>query len=418
MSLPSKSDARLARARPWQYVLAGFAASLASIGLARFAYAPLVPALIEARWFSSASVVFLSAANLTGYLVGALLGQPMARRASCPAVLRAMMSMVTLSFLACAYPLSMSWFFLWRLLSGIAGGAIMVLVAATVLPHVPPQRRGIASGAIFLGIGAGIAGSGTVVPWLLTHGLRATWWGLAFISLALTLLTWRAWPRHGAPLKAPAPAGRTPAAQPAGTPGADTLASITVLFGQYGLMAVGLVPAMVFLVDFVDRGIAVGVGSGAHYWVVYGIGAIAGPPLYGAIGDRIGARPALRLALLLQATAVACLGVAHASGMLAVAAFVIGTFPPGIVPLALTRVHELIPHDPQFQNTTWSRATISFASFQALAGYGYSAAFSFSDGDHRLMFCIGAGALLVALIFDARWMEQRIRARFFGRVPA
>ncbi len=60
-----------------------------------------------------------------------------------------MMLAVTLAFFACGFPLSVSWFFGWRLLSGIAGGAIMVLVAATVLPRVPAARKGLASGAIF-----------------------------------------------------------------------------------------------------------------------------------------------------------------------------------------------------------------------------------------------------------------------------
>jgi MFS family permease len=52
-----------------------------------------------------------------------------------------MMLLVTAAFFACAFPLSVSWFFGWRLLSGIAGGAIMVLVAATVLPHVPASAK-------------------------------------------------------------------------------------------------------------------------------------------------------------------------------------------------------------------------------------------------------------------------------------
>ncbi len=58
----------------------------------------------------------------------------------------------------------------------------MVLVAATVLPHVPKARKGTASGAIFLGLGLGIAGSGTIIPLLLNFGLRETWIGLAVVS--------------------------------------------------------------------------------------------------------------------------------------------------------------------------------------------------------------------------------------------
>jgi MFS family permease len=178
----------------WLPIFAGLCASLVSIGLARFAYTPLIPSLIQAHWFSASDVVCLGAANLVGYLIGALIGHPLARRTSNKTALRLMMLAVTLAFFACGFPLSVGWFFGWRLLSGIAGGAIMVLVAATVLPQVPAARKGLASGAIFLGIGLGIAGSGTIVPPLLSLGLQQTWFGLGLLALILTAASWFGWP--------------------------------------------------------------------------------------------------------------------------------------------------------------------------------------------------------------------------------
>lgn len=38
----------------WLPIFAGLCASLVSIGLARFAYTPLIPSLIEAHWFAPA----------------------------------------------------------------------------------------------------------------------------------------------------------------------------------------------------------------------------------------------------------------------------------------------------------------------------------------------------------------------------
>lgn len=61
-------------------LFAGLSASLVAIGLARFAYTPLIPLLIEARWFSVSAVVYLGAANFAGYFAGALCGRPMAAR--------------------------------------------------------------------------------------------------------------------------------------------------------------------------------------------------------------------------------------------------------------------------------------------------------------------------------------------------
>jgi predicted MFS family arabinose efflux permease len=284
------------RVAAWRTILAGLSASLVGIGLARFGYTPLIPPLIQAHWFAPGDVISLGAANLAGYLVGAILGRPVAARLGNAHALRAMMTAVALSFVACAFPLSVGWFFLWRFVSGVAGGTIMVLVAATLLPHVPQARRGLISGAIFLGLGLGIACSGTLVPLLLELGLRATWIGLALVCAAFTAASWFAWPGanahpHGAP--------DTHGAQP-GVP-ARVMAAF---YAQYGLMAVGLVPAMVFLVDFVTRGLHAGTHMGALFWVLYGIGAIFGPPLYGLLGDRVGVRPALRVVLGLQALAV------------------------------------------------------------------------------------------------------------------
>ena len=378
------------RSAIWLPIFAGLSASLVSIGLARFAYTPLIPSLIQAHWFSASDVVYLGAANLVGYLIGALIGHPLARRTSNQTALRLMMLAVTLSFFACAFPLSVSWFFGWRLLSGIAGGAIMVLVAATVLPHVPASRRGLASGAIFLGIGLGIAGSGTIVPPLLTLGLQQTWLGLGLLALILTAISWFGWP------SAAPHATTTTTADVAST---RTNPGVYLLFAQYALMAAGLVPAMVFLVDYVARGLGAGQHVGALIWVMYGIGAIVGPVSYGFLADQLGARPSIRLVLVVQAIAVGLLSICNSFAGLALLAVILGSFPPGIVPLALARVHELVPGHHQ-QQVVWSRATVSFATFQAISGFAYSALFNASGGHHALMFVIAAGAIVVALLLE------------------
>lgn len=376
----------------WPYIFAGFCASLISIGLARFAYTPLLPVLIQAHWFSPSAVVYLGAANLVGYLIGALSGRPLASRLSNVTTLRVMKVLVTLAFLACAFPISSGWFFIWRLLSGVAGGVIMVLVAATVLPHVPNHRRGLATGAVFLGLGCGIAASGTVVPLLLKFGLRDTWIGLAALSAVLTAASWRAWPKETT--------GNTTEQSTAPTASDVRVAPIRVFYLQYAFMAAGLVPAMVFLVDFIARGLGAGTALGAWFWVLYGVGSMIGPPLYGFCADRLGAVPALRLILLVQAVAVALLAVASHYLLIGVLTVVIGSFPPGIIPPVLARVRELVPGNPARQNIIWSRATTAFAASQALSGYLSSAIFNGYGGNHRLVFAIGAITMALALLVD------------------
>ena len=375
-------------------ILAGLCASLVGIGLARFAYTPLIPALIEAHWFAAGDVVSLGAANLVGYLGGALAGRPLAARLGARRTLQGMMLLAALAFFACALPVSVAWFFGWRFLSGLAGGIIMVLAALSVLPHVPPERRGVASGAIFLGIGLGIAASGTIVPLLLSRGLAVTWAGLGTVSLLLTLASWTWWPRaQAAPQAAEPTGGRAPAP-------ARTGFALNLIYGQYALYAVGLVPMMVFLVDFVARGLHMNTQTAALFWVIYGAGATVGPMAYGTLGDRIGIGNATRVTLALQVAAGAALTLAHGYALLVPATFLVGTFPSGAVPLTLGRIRHTLRHDTAAQGAAWSRATTVFALFQALAGYAYSWLFAASGGAHRVLMAVGAVALLVALASD------------------
>ncbi|WP_027800970.1 YbfB/YjiJ family MFS transporter [Paraburkholderia dilworthii] len=390
--LLTSSGSTSLNARALYATLAGLCGSLVAIGLARFAYTPLIPSLIQAHWFTSSQAVTLGAANFAGYLIGALIGRPLASALSNRTALRLLMAVVTAAFFACAYPLSISWFFAWRLLSGISGGAIMVLVATSILPHIPAPRRGFVSGMIFLGLGLGIAASGTLIPELLHFGLRTTWLGLGAVALVLTVVSWFGWPSTNPPA-AVAAVDNHHASHRSGL-------GLRVLYAQYAANALGLVPAMILLVDYVARGLGRGAAIGADYWVLYGLAAITGPVIAGNVADRIGYGKAYRVALLLQAAAVAMLALSGNAWVLAVSTVILGIFTPGIVPLALGRIHELVPHDHGEQRASWSRATTAFALFQALGGYGYSFLFSHSHNNYALIFACGAVALAIAFIAD------------------
>jgi predicted MFS family arabinose efflux permease len=375
----------------WRPALSGLCACLIGIGLARFAYTPLIPALIEAEWFTASQAFYLGAANLAGYLAGALLAAPMEAWRSPVAMLRIMMLIATVSFFACAFPLSFLWFFLWRFLSGYAGGALMVLAASTVLSAVPRSRRGLAGGVIFTGVGLGIIASGTLVPLVLQAGLVEIWFTLGFLALALTVFAWRGWPA-GAAIPA-ATISRSVLERASGFP-------LRALYVSYGLNAVGLVAHMVFLVDFVARGRGAGLETASWYWIVFGAGALIGAALSGRLADRIGFPWALRATVLLQALAVSLVAVTDSSGWLVVSSFVVGASVPGVVPLVAGRVHELVPDRAELHRKAWGIATTAFAIGQAAAGYGFSYLFTQTGGSYVALFAVGAAALWLALILE------------------
>lgn len=377
----------------WRPVLSAFSASLIGIGLARFAYTPLLPAIVSAHWFDASTAAYLGAANLAGYLAGALLGRRLAVRWSVVTILRAMMLLATAAFFACAEPVSFVWYFGWRCAAGLAGGALMVLAAPSVLAHVPVARRGLAGGVIFMGVGAGVAASGTLVPLLLQGGVTQTWIGLGLLSALLTALAWAGWPHEQ-------PDGPAPAHQEQASTGRSRAITLRALYGEYALNAAGWVPHMIFLVDYVARGLHQGVAVGAEFWVLFGIGATLGPVLAGHLADRAGFGAALRLSFFIEAVAVALPVFDLGRAGLIVSSVVVGAFVTGTVPLVLGRIGELLPHQPARQKAAWSTATVAFAIFQAVAAYGLSFVFEHSGGDYRMLFIIGACSITAALALD------------------
>ena len=275
-------------------ITCAFCTGLIGIGLARFACTPLLPAIINAHWFSPSDAAYLGAANLAGYLAGAALGRPISERLSIGWSAEGDDAACHRGLFRCGFPLSFLWFFVWRFAAGFAGGAMMVLAAPTVLAHVPSSRRGLAGGLIFMGVGVGIVASGTLTPLLLNIGLQETWLGLGALSLVLTAFAWTGWPKSPPPQLPPA--GHTRAPQSS---------ALRALYVEYALNAAGWVPHMIFLVDFVARGLGWGVEIGAIFWVVFGISATFGPIFAGHVADRIGFGPALRAAFLLEIAAIA-----------------------------------------------------------------------------------------------------------------
>jgi predicted MFS family arabinose efflux permease len=112
---------------------------------------------------------------------------------------------------------------------------------------------------------------------------------------------------------------------------------------MYALNAVGWLPHMIFLVDFVARGMGQGVQVGSELWVVFGVAATLGPLATGRLADRLGFGPMLRLAFLLEAGAVAIPAFGLGWIWLIRWTVIMGSLLTGTVGLVLGRISELLP---------------------------------------------------------------------------
>jgi MFS family permease len=357
------------------------------LGLARFAFTPMLPALIEAGWFSPGGGVAQGAANLAGYLVGAAAAFPLARLLPITLLLRLSMLLAAVALGACAIhpavlPAGPVLFGIARLAAGAAGGMLMVLGPPAVLAAVAPARRGRIGGFVFAGVGCGIAASAIVLPWLIAQGLAAAWAGLAAAALLLAGLSWPLWP----------PARAVPAPPARAAPG------LRRLVAGYALNAVGIVPHMLLLADFVARGLGAGVATGAIAFALYGAGAAIGPIAGGAVADRLGFRHTLRAAVLVQAIAILLPAIVPSLWLAIPSGVLVGALTPGVPPLVLGRAVELAGADQA--RRTWASATIGYAACQGAAAWASAALFA-ATGRYWPLFLAGSlCAVLSALVMD------------------
>jgi len=379
--------------------LAGLAATLLGLGLARFAYTPLIPALVADGWVGGAAAGWLGTVNMAGYVLGAMLAARLPGRTEM--VLTGTMAAAGLSLVLCAVRVPDPWLFpwlsVWRLVAGFTGAVLMVRAAPAALALVPAPLRARATGVVFAGIGLGIALSGTAVPVLVAlSGPAAAWLVLGAVGLALSVLAGPVWRAAGS-------------ARPATGAGVAARRTPWLLVVAYGTDGAGFLPHTLFLSDFVARGLGQGIAAGGTCWALFGAGAVVGPPVCAWIGGRIGFARAFAAALLVKAVAVALPLFSVGSTALGMSAVIVGLLTPGLVALGAGLAAEFTGGGPA-QVRLWGRMVTALALAQLAGAAGFSWLFGVT-GQYLPLFAVGA--VILGLGAACALVSPHVRDRRF-----
>ena len=357
--------------------IGGAATLLVGMGLGRFSYTPLIPALIEEGWLTAAEAGSVAAFNLAGFLIGAL-GALWLRRLMGEASLLRLCLWITLACLVASIaPAGAAWLVFWRCLAGIAMGVMMVHALAIVTRHAPPERLGAATGIVFTGVGIAILASGVLVPLLAGHGLIAAWSGLALfgaLGVGVALWGWRA--------AEPAPQ------EPSLSRFRPSAAAFRLIAAQ-SLFGIGLVPHSIYWVDYLVRGLGESIAVGGFHWVLFGLGAMTGTFLWGRLADVIGHRRGLVLVLASLAAGVALPVVLPIGWVLILSSLVVGA-QPGFSAIVSGRVQQIV--GPDEMPPLWHAMILTGGVAQAVAGYLLVALFEIA-GSYVPIFLIGGAAM-------------------------
>ena len=282
---------------PHRAAIAGLAALALGMGIGRFAYTPLLPALIDEAGLSLRAAGYIASANFAGYLIGALAASrvPATRRRTAFALAIGLSVLTTFSVAV----LESAWLLaLARALSGVASAFVMVQGSAIVLDVLSAHRRPGLFAALYAGVGGGIALTAVIVEIMTRAGISGagTW---AALGLASALL---AWPALGLrdPGRADAPA---PAASSTGPPAGARDRALRWLLLAYGGLGFGYVITATFVVVMV-RSRSDWKPYEMLVWCIVGLAAAPSNWLWQRLSDRAGPWTAMIAAYLLEAVGV------------------------------------------------------------------------------------------------------------------
>ena len=281
-------------------------AAAVSLGLARFAYALLLPPMRDDLGWSYFTAGAMNTANAAGYLAGALWAPRALHRLDARRFMLA--GGLAAALLLGLHGLTRSDGVLYglRFACGVASAASFVgggLLAARLAQRLP-ERAGLLLGVYYGGVGLGIVAAALGVPPLLNRADAAwptAWLALGVLALSLGVVTASGTRALTAP---PAPgAARAPFVW---RPFAFGLAG-------YGLFGIGYIGYMTFVITLL-REQGLGAGAVVAFYVLLGLGVIASSWLWAGLLQRHrGGRPLARLnGLLALATALPLLAAVAA----------------------------------------------------------------------------------------------------------
>jgi predicted MFS family arabinose efflux permease len=342
-------------ARYWWPSLRLALGTASALGLARFAYGLLVPAMRDDLGWSLTVAGLLSTVYGLGYLGGALATTAVAGRLGTARTFRAGMVLTALTLAATAasgdrLPLAAA-----RTAAGFAGALVFITGGVIASRLATAARSTVPITVYFAGAGLGIVASGAAVPPLLDrHAERwpLAWLGLAAAAGVAALISWTA-ARTGGDADAPA----------AGTGGRRRVRPLWRVAAAYLLFAAGYIAYITFLAAYLVEQHAPAARV-AVTWAVLGLAVVAAPVLWARPMARWA--PARALAALL-----AVLGAAAALPLLSPGAPVLATSAVAygatfmVVPAAVTALIRVTtpPAD-------WTR---TLAAFTALFATGQTA---------------------------------------------
>ena len=385
-------------------IFAGISALILTVGLARFAYTPMLPIMRDEAGLTPQAGGWLATINYAGYMSGTLITAAISRLEWKFHLYRLGLVVALLSTAAMGLTDNFALWACLRFISGVSSTGGLLLASGLVLNWLIRKGQKPELGLHFMGIGLGIVVSGlgvaALVDWL---SWDQQWLGLGAIGLAFFVPAWLWMP---APVTAPAGTLGSAASTTtvAASPGKRWM---WLMIAVYFCGGFGFVVSATFIIAILVE-LPLLASKGNWVWVIVGLAAAPSTFMWDRIARALGQIQALMLAYALQAVAI-ILPVLTTSAVLNIAgALLFGATFVGIVSLTLTLVGRHFPTNPA---KAMARMTLSYGVAQivapAMTGYIVASTGSYDGALIVTTLIVGVGLVLLRVLLHE---ERQARA--------
>jgi MFS family permease len=265
-----------------------------AMGIGRFAFTPILPLMQRDLAMSNTVAGWLAGLNYLGYLAGAVLCSisPQVLHSRFVTGSALLLSLVTTLFMGLT--VSPFWWGTMRLVGGWASAILFIVISAEVGEALTRRGYGHWVGALYAGVGFGIAISGLIVPQLdLIGGWSLSWIGMGVIATVLAAFGILLGRRRD--LVQPVTINKSEHS--------GSLRVVRLLAVAYFFEGLGYIVTATFIVAIIT--ITPGLESFAPYsWVAVGLAAVPSTLFWPYLARRIGSQRALLSAYALQAAGI------------------------------------------------------------------------------------------------------------------
>ena len=391
--MPTEAAPRPSAAR---VTIAGICALVLTMGIARFAYTPLLPVMRQQAGLGAIDAGWLAAIGYVGYLAGALIASAIHSLRHKWILYRIGLALAVVTTLAMSGTQNVWVWLALRLVAGWTGTAGVLIGTGLVLNWLIRNHHRPALGLHFSGAGAGITLSGLAAVAMAGHvDWRGQWVILGIVGFGLLVPAWR-W------LPAPTVASHTADMSAAALPSRRWMALFAF---AYFCAGIGYVVTATYIVAIIgDMHTAI---TGNWVWVVMGLSATPACPVWDRLALLVGPARALTLAYALQTGAIALLAFGGGPIPILLGAVLFGAAMIGTVSLTLTIVGVMAPANPA---RAMARLTVSYGLAQILGPVAAAYMAGPTGGYHAslaLAVAVGVPGTLVSL---ACWPSRQMPA--------